>query len=244
MRCSLAVAALGAALLAMPAYAQHAGGGHGGGFGGHGGGGFAAHGAAGGMRAPAIGVRTSGFIGARPGFHPGYGYPRGPVFPGHYPRPGFYPGWGWGWGGYPWGWGGYGYPWLYGNVGWYDTPYYSQPYYSQYDYSAQNYSPNNQLDQELQAEVDRLNDEVASLREREQEMQKSRQAAPSAVSSKPTQLIFSDKHTEEIQNYAIVGQTLWVLTAERARKIPLSDLDLSATKKANEDRGGEFDLPK
>jgi hypothetical protein len=155
-------------------------------------------------------------------------------------------GWGWGWGGYgyPWGWGGYGYPWVYGDVGWYDSPYYSQPYYPEYGYSGQNYVQSNPLEQELGAEVDRLNDEVASLREHQQEMQKSRPPSSPAASSKPTELVFRDKHTEEVQNYAIAGQTLWVLTEQLARKIPLSELDVAATKKANEDRGVEFELPR
>lgn len=240
-----------AALLVMPALAQHAGGGHAGGFGGHAGGGFSSHGSMSAVR-PSGGFHSGGFshpgVGAYGYGRPGYaygrpGFPRG-IGPGRYPyRPGFYPRWGWGWGGYgyPWAWGGYAYPWWYGDTGWYDTSYYSQPYYPQYDYSDQNYAnypPSNQAD--LGAEVDRLNDQVASLREQQEEMQNSRQTA----SSNPTELIFRDKHTEQIQNYAIVGQTLWVLTADRARRIPLSDLDLTATKKANEDRGSEFNLPK
>jgi hypothetical protein len=63
------------------------------------------------------------------------------------------------------------------------------------------------------------------------------------MDSQPTELVFRDKHTEEVQNYAIVGQTLWVLSVQRARKIPLAELDIPATKKANDDRGVEFQLP-
>jgi len=32
-----------------------------------------------------------------------------------------------------------------------------------------------------------------------------------------------------VENYAIAGQTLWVFTEQRARKIPLADLDIPAT---------------
>jgi len=60
----------------------------------------------------------------------------------------------------------------------------------------------------------------------------------------PTELVFRDKRTEEIENYAIMGQTLWVLTEQRARKIPLADLDIAATQKANENRGIEFQIPR
>jgi hypothetical protein len=58
-----------------------------------------------------------------------------------------------------------------------------------------------------------------------------------------TVLIFRDQHQQEIQNYAIVGQTLWNFSPQRAQKIPLADLDLAATVKANEDRGVDFSVP-
>jgi hypothetical protein len=56
-------------------------------------------------------------------------------------------------------------------------------------------------------------------------------------------LVFTDKHTQEVENYAIVGQTLWVFSELRATKIPLSSLDLDATTKANEERGVDFHVP-
>lgn len=59
----------------------------------------------------------------------------------------------------------------------------------------------------------------------------------------PTVLVFHDQRKQEVQNYAIVGQTLWNFSGQRTQKIPLSDLDLNATAEANEARGGEFRLP-
>ena len=50
-------------------------------------------------------------------------------------------------------------------------------------------------------------------------------------------------HRSEVQNYGIVGQTLWAFTEQHARKYPISDLDLPATKAANEKRGIEFVVP-
>ena len=58
-----------------------------------------------------------------------------------------------------------------------------------------------------------------------------------------TVLIFNDQHRQEVQNYAIVGQTLWAFAPQRTQKIPLSDLDLPATIKANDDRGVDFKVP-
>src|SRR5437879_226451 len=58
--------------------------------------------------------------------------------------------------------------------------------------------------------------------------------APSAI------LVFRDGRRSEVQNFAIVGQTIWVFPAQRARKVPVSDLDVEATRKANADRSVEF----
>jgi hypothetical protein len=58
-----------------------------------------------------------------------------------------------------------------------------------------------------------------------------------------TVLVFRDQHQKEIQNYAIVGQTLWNFAPGHTEKIPLSDLDLAATTKANDDRGVTFRVP-
>jgi hypothetical protein len=58
-----------------------------------------------------------------------------------------------------------------------------------------------------------------------------------------TVLVFRDEHKQEIRNYAIVGQTLWNFSPQHTQKIPLSDLDLPATTKANEDRGLTFRVP-
>ena len=59
-------------------------------------------------------------------------------------------------------------------------------------------------------------------------------------SAPPTVLIFRDGHQAEVHNYAVVGQVLWIFSEERARKVPLADLDLDASRKANDERGVEF----
>ena len=46
----------------------------------------------------------------------------------------------------------------------------------------------------------------------------------------------------EVSNYAIMGTTVYVFTGDR-RKIPLSELDVDATVKANEQRGTDFHVP-
>ena len=101
---------------------------------------------------------------------------------------------------------------------------------------------------DLASEVDRLANEVELMREEQVSREQARQAAPQArppVEEKAptTILVFRDGHRSEIQNYAVVGQTLWLFTEQRARKIPVSDLDVETTKKVNADRGVEFRLP-
>lgn len=59
----------------------------------------------------------------------------------------------------------------------------------------------------------------------------------------PTILVYRDGHRTEVLNYAIVGQTLYDLGTFVAYKIPLSDLNLKATIKANEDQGVDFSVP-
>lgn len=73
-----------------------------------------------------------------------------------------------------------------------------------------------------------------------------RQAKPAAPPPEQpaTLLVFRDGRRREIRDYAIVRGTLWHLTRDRAFKIPLSQLDLDATIKANHERGIDFRLPK
>ena len=58
-----------------------------------------------------------------------------------------------------------------------------------------------------------------------------------------TVFVFKDGHKIETKNYAISGQTLFDFSDNAMRKISLSDLDLNATKKANDDLGITVKLP-
>jgi hypothetical protein len=63
------------------------------------------------------------------------------------------------------------------------------------------------------------------------------------VAAPATVLVYRDQRKQEVQNYAIVGQTLWNFAPQHTQKIPLSDLDIPATKKENDERGVDFRLP-
>jgi|SRR5882672_1688065 len=67
---------------------------------------------------------------------------------------------------------------------------------------------------------------------------------PTPVVAQPsTVLVFRDGHQAELQNYAIVGDTIFDLADNRSHKIQLADLDLPATRKANDARGVDFQVP-
>ncbi len=228
MRRWIFMAALGAALFVTPLLAQR--GGHGGMAMGSARGGYVAHGG-------------GGYVGATHGAYWGGGY-RGGYGHGYRYYPGRYP-YGWGYRGYGYGW--YGYPWFslgwYGGLGWSDA-YYSYPAAS---YPVYVYPPddNTSIDYKQQQEIDRLNDEVARLRAEQQSGAAAKPVPqpPEAQIRGDTVLVFRDGHSEEIENYAIIGKTLWVFTEQRARKVPIAELNVPATTKANEARGIDFRVP-
>lgn len=60
----------------------------------------------------------------------------------------------------------------------------------------------------------------------------------------PTTLVYRDGHKSEVRNYAIVGSNLIDLTKSPVmKKIPLSSLDLDATRRENDENGVDFHLP-
>ena len=64
-----------------------------------------------------------------------------------------------------------------------------------------------------------------------------------AADQPETLLVFKDGHKLGVQNYAILGDTLYDMTPGHSRKVVLADLDLDATMKENDQRGIDFRLP-
>jgi hypothetical protein len=235
--------------LAVPLWAQHGGGhagGHGGGFSGHsgfsgghsggfGGGHISGHVSGGAHSGPSVSrsfthapsFSQRGF--SRPYLHDRF---RGPRFRTYGFRNNCY--------GYRC-WRGYGYPWWY--IGYYD------PWW---------WDDRSSYDEDREREI-RLADEMNQQSLEEQRMLRQEEAegdqdiyaraasAPSEPQGAPvlpaTVLVFRDQHQREVQNYAIVGQTLWSFTPQRTEKISLAELDLAATTKANDERGVSFRVP-
>jgi hypothetical protein len=221
MRRSIFTVALLIVVASLPLYAQHRG-------------------------ASSAGARPSGHVAVRGGaafaHNPGFGgfVNLRPNHPRRYYNPYLYA--------YPYS---YGYPYLY--------PYTAYPYYGiglQSDfvysnaavgaYAAPAYMSDH--DTGLQNDLYRLQAELDQVRQ--QQAADRQQYAPSTPipatrprqepAAPPTVLIYRDGRQAEVRNYAVVGQTLWIFSEERARKVPLADLDLDATRNANEERGVEF----
>ena len=129
-------------------------------------------------------------------------------------------------------------------LGFYD-PFWTAPIYTQPAYVAPvQVGPSyvepsvSQAEVDLAYEVQRLSREVEQLR-LEQSAAAPRQLAPPPPErpAVPVVLVFRDGRRQSIMNYAIVGQTLWVLDELNSVRIPLSDLDLDATQRANPGQG-------
>ena len=137
------------------------------------------------------------------------------------------------------------YPWLHESYGYpYHSafPYgslYSEPYFV--EPSPNHVEPSPDLSSiELANQVERLTKEVERLRERQANSTAIASPAPPPVRAPerpaiPINLVFRDGRRLNIQSYAIVRGTLWVLD-EGTTRIPLSDLDLDATHRANPSR--------
>jgi hypothetical protein len=133
--------------------------------------------------------------------------------------------------------------------------YYSQPWFmpslwympTEYQSAEQTSAPLPEQDNAVVSQLQKLTDEVEQLQEERASREESRPPAfaPGAsVEAKPAAiLVYRDGHRSEVQNYAVLGQTLWVFADQATRRIPLTDLDLDATKKLNDERGVDFVSP-
>ncbi|HLH31400.1 MAG TPA: hypothetical protein VKY31_09375 [Terriglobia bacterium] len=145
---------------------------------------------------------------------------------------------------------GYGYPYYspffdpYNPYG-YAAPVASEPVYSEPAYVDNPQPAVSQNEAELSYQVGKLSQEIEDLRQQQAQvaqLQRPPQPLPPDTFM-PVVLIFKDGHRTEVQNYAIVGQTLWVLDEKNSSKIPLSDLDLEASQKENRSHGVRFSIP-
>ena len=101
---------------------------------------------------------------------------------------------------------------------------------------------------DLTSQIEQLREELRQLREQQSVPTVAAAPAPPPAPEKqepptPTTLIFRDGRRSQVENYAIVGNTLWVFHDQRRQKIPIAELDLQATQQANQDQGVDFSIP-
>jgi hypothetical protein len=257
MRRLVSIAAFALALT-VPVWAQRGGGMHGGGFAGRGGGSMGSAHLSG---ARSFGGMHSGGMRSAAGFSSGFN--RGST-PGSTPKGGFHGhsnhsgnvvhhsgnvvlhnscfgvacrNWGWGSAWWGWGWN----PWLWSS--WYDEDRrFDEDYYRQYEI-ADRWNQQSLAEQQMmrQEEADGDQDAYAPRSSNRRSSNENASQPPEPVPA--TILVFRDRHQQEVSNYAIVGQTLWSFSEQKTQSIPLSDLDIAATEKANDDRGVVFRVP-
>jgi hypothetical protein len=138
---------------------------------------------------------------------------------------------------------------FYGGYGYYNYPFDSS--------SAGGYGGSDDAVRQLSAQIDQLQAEMARMREEQAlrdydrerrqgassspaQAESTGHAAPAAQAASPTTLVFRDGTRQSVRNYAIVGNTLWIFSDQRARKLPVSSLDLDATRAVNEASGTDF----
>ena len=125
-------------------------------------------------------------------------------------------------------------------------PYWFPPMWNETDQSGRR-PPPKRTRRSLAQQVNNLATEVELMRE-DQALRDSRGAPLPNLpwrrkKASSTLLVYRDGHQIEVQDYAILGKTLWVFSDQRARQVPLADLDLAATERVNGDRGVDFVAP-
>jgi hypothetical protein len=207
---------------------------------GRGGGGF--HGGGGGLHAGAPMFRDNPGLrpGLRPGFRPGFNPGVRPGFDRGF-RPGFDRGFRPGFGGVdnrsvvisPF----FGFPFFWTGIDpLYSGPIFTAPTYITPDQTTP--SIGDQTTEDLRSQVGQLTTEVQQLQaELAAARGQSTPTSPAAQNAPAVTLILKDGRRIEAAGYALVGSTFWILNAQDATKISLSDVDVDATQKENQKRG-------
>ncbi len=136
--------------------------------------------------------------------------------------------------------------------GYFFAPYY-YPFlgYSDSGYSGGNYDGPPPGDQGVQSmaraegalgrQVQKLSDQIQELRAAQErgaipEDSDAQQTLPQV----PITVVLRNGQHMQVLNYAVMDQTFWDFSRQPARKIPISNIDISASTRATEASGGEF----
>ena len=144
------------------------------------------------------------------------------------------------------------YPGAYYSGGCYPQPYYPQPYYTQFPYAYDQFSTSYYDDT-----VDTLTRQIRNLSEQVQQLQAEitltltqppqppavAAPPPSQTPATPMTLIFKDGKRISSQGYAILGQTMWIMTPGGPVRVALKDIDMVETRTENIKRIIRFQDP-
>jgi hypothetical protein len=111
-------------------------------------------------------------------------------------------------------------------------------------------APAPEQDNALADQVQVLAGEVEGMREEQESALSNRWRRPEhearaekSEKQPPTTFVYRNGRELEAENYAILGDTLWIFGDHATRKVPLAELDMKATEQKNEDRGVDFVSP-
>jgi len=144
-------------------------------------------------------------------------------------------------------------PYYPGGPGYYPGAYYAGAYYPQPCYFGYVCNPSSTFDanqtintltrhvQDLNETVQLLQSQLTAAQTQQPQPRAVEATAPSSQPpAKPLTLILKNGKCIAAQGYAIMGQSLWILTPGGSQRIALSDLDIAATQRANATRGVLF----
>ncbi|MGA8025586.1 MAG: hypothetical protein WB992_00455 [Bryobacteraceae bacterium] len=138
----------------------------------------------------------------------------------------------------------YGYlfaPYYYPFLDYGSTPYYDSGYDAPQDPGAQGAYMDDAADNALGEQVQRLTAEVDQMRYGQQSRAPMyAQQSSQESQAPPVMLVLRNGQQIQVQNYAVMDQNFWDFTRQPARKIPLSSIDIAASAKATQAKGGEF----
>jgi hypothetical protein len=135
------------------------------------------------------------------------------------------------------------YPGAYYSGACYPQPYYPQPYYTQFPYYYDPFSTS-YYDDTVNTLVRQIRNLSENVQQLQAEITLAQTQAPTALAPEaatppskppatPVTFIFKDGKRIPSQGYAIMGQTMWILTPGGPVRVALKDIDVVETRKAN-----------
>jgi hypothetical protein len=95
---------------------------------------------------------------------------------------------------------------------------------------------------ELRGELNQLRSQAATPLQPIEPSMSTEGDSPRESAEPATVIVLRSGRQVETTNYAVMDQTLWNFSARPVQKIPLSSVDVDASRKANAEHGVDFDV--